>query len=115
MNDAGSRRYGGKRALALVLKVLAVAAVVFGLTLGWAAWKPMAASKLAWHLLENQVLADEFVGVTADGTVETGLFPIFSTGVSPAASLYARWPSVAIRNRLPGTALARAARGRGCL
>ena len=28
MNDAGSRRYGGKRALALVLKVLAVAAVV---------------------------------------------------------------------------------------
>ena len=44
----------------------------------------MAASKLAWHLLENQVLADEFVGVTADGTVETGLFPIFSTGVSTA-------------------------------
>ena len=72
------------RALRLTLKTLGVAVVVLLLTLAWALWKPMAASKVAWKLLEDQQLRSGFIGITTDGNVEADLFPIRSTGVSTA-------------------------------
>lgn len=74
--------------LRLILKVLAIAMMVLLLTLGWAMWKPMAASKLAWRLLENSQLESGFHGITAVGELEAGLFPIRSSGVSTAPVVY---------------------------
>ena len=50
---------------------------------GLAVWNPIAASRVLWPAVEGAML-EPFVGVTADGEVESGLFHIRATGVSTA-------------------------------
>lgn len=57
--------------LILVLALLFVAA----------RYRPVETSRVVWPLVENFAL-DEFVGITVDGVVRTGLFEIAPTGVS---------------------------------
>ena len=57
---------------------LAVLVVLIGLAI----WNPVAASRVLWPVLENVVLREPFLGITADGEIEPGLFRIEATGVS---------------------------------
>jgi hypothetical protein len=66
----------------LVLKVGGVVVFVLAVMIGLAMWKPMAASRVAWPVLEDQMLEEPFLGITADGAIEPGLFSIQATGVS---------------------------------
>ena len=50
--------------------------------IGLAVWNPVAASRVLWPVVENVMLDEPFLGVTADGEVEPDLFPIAATGVS---------------------------------
>ncbi len=49
---------------------------------GLAVWNPIVASRVLWPAVEGAMLEEPFVGVTADGEVESGLFHIRATGVS---------------------------------
>lgn len=57
---------------------MAVLVVLIGL----AVWNPVAASRVLWPMVENVMLREPFLGVTADGETEPDLFPIEATGVS---------------------------------
>ncbi|TDJ34543.1 MAG: DUF3500 domain-containing protein [Gammaproteobacteria bacterium] len=61
-------------ALSLVLILLAMIVFAF--------WKPVTASKTIWPVVENYMLEEPFLGITANGTVIPDLFRIESTGVS---------------------------------
>ena len=50
--------------------------------IGLAVWNPVAASRVLWPVVENVMLREPFLGVTADGAIEPDLFPIEATGVS---------------------------------
>ncbi|MCY4029382.1 MAG: DUF3500 domain-containing protein [Acidobacteria bacterium] len=56
-------------------------AVLVGLMV-LAVWNPVAASRVLWPVVENVMLREPFLGVTADGEIEPDLFPIEATGVS---------------------------------
>ncbi len=62
--------------------VLTVVLVIGGFVL-LASNNPVLASRIAWPLVEWMAL-DDFVGITTDGEVVTGLFEIKPTGVSTA-------------------------------
>lgn len=64
--------------LNMLLSLAVLLAVIFGL----AYWKPVTLASAIWPLIETQALKDPFVGITADGSVEPGLFEIRSTGIS---------------------------------
>ncbi|HIG39319.1 MAG: DUF3500 domain-containing protein [bacterium] len=68
-----------------ILKILAflTALVAFTLAVMW--WKPVLASRLIWPLIENNLLADEFLGITAQGEIRGNLYTIKSTGASTAS------------------------------
>ena len=57
---------------------MAVLVVLIGL----AVWNPVAASRVVWPVLENVMLREPFLGITADGEIEPDLFRIEATGVS---------------------------------
>ena len=56
-------------------------AVLVGLMV-LAVWNPVAASRVLWPVVENVMLGEPFLGITADGEIEPDLFPIEATGVS---------------------------------
>ena len=61
---------------------IVLALVVFiGLLFAAAAFRPVEVSRVVWPIVERMAL-EEFVGVTADSSVQPGLFPIAETGVS---------------------------------
>jgi len=62
----------------MLLSLAVLLAVIFGL----AYWKPVTLANAIWPLIETRALKDPFVGITADGSVEPGLFEIQSTGIS---------------------------------
>ncbi len=64
--------------LNMLLSLAVLLAVIFGL----AYWKPVTLANAIWPLIETRALKDPFVGITADGSVEPGLFEIQSTGIS---------------------------------
>jgi len=64
-----------------ILKWLAGVFILLCLILGFSLTWPMTASRFLYPLVEAAMI-DDFVGVTADGQVETGLFAIAATGVS---------------------------------
>ncbi|MYG13713.1 MAG: hypothetical protein F4171_13115, partial [Gammaproteobacteria bacterium] len=55
---------------------------VLALLVGLVAWNPVATSRVVWPLVENARLEEPFLGVTADGETQPGLFQIRATGVS---------------------------------
>ena len=65
-----------------LLKVVRVVMVVMVALIALAVWNPVAASRLIWLVLENAMLDEPFLGITADGETEPGLFRIQATGVS---------------------------------
>ena len=67
-----------KKVLLTTLGLLVVVMVFLGALISL---RPMTASALLWPLVENMAI-EPFVGVTASGQVETGLFAIAPTGVS---------------------------------
>ena len=67
-----------RRALQVVGVGLAVLVVLVGL----AVWNPLAAGRVFWPALENVMIREPFLGVTADGEIEPGLFRVEATGVS---------------------------------
>ena len=69
-----------RRLLQWIGVVVAVLLVLAGL----AVLNPVAASRVLWPLFENSRLDEPFLGVTADGAIEPGLFRIEATGVSTA-------------------------------
>ena len=73
-----------KRAAKILTQSVLVIAAVLALLVGLAIWKPVTASAVIWPLIENRVLSEPFVGITADGNVEPGLFQINATGVTTA-------------------------------
>jgi hypothetical protein len=66
----------------LVLKVGGLVVFALFTLVGLAMWKPMTASPVAWPVLEDQMLEEPFLGITADGAIEPDLFSIRATGVS---------------------------------
>ena len=72
-----------RRLLKLVGIVLAVLVGLVGL----AVWNPVAASRLIWPVVENTMIDEPFVGITADGVIEPGLFSIEATGVGTAPQM----------------------------
>ncbi|MFP6815357.1 MAG: DUF3500 domain-containing protein [Pseudomonadales bacterium] len=69
----------------MFLKITVVVIILIVSLVGFAAWKPMAASRLLWPTLERVMLREPFVGITTDGAVREGLFRIESTGASTRA------------------------------
>ena len=67
-----------------LLQWVGAGVAVLALLVGLAAWNPVATSRVVWPLVENARLDGPFVGVTADGKVQPGLFRIQATGVSAA-------------------------------
>lgn len=65
-----------------VLQVVGVGMAVLVVLIGLAVWNPVAASRVLWPMVENVMLREPFLGVTADGETEPDLFPIEATGVS---------------------------------
>ena len=47
--------------------------VVLVVLIGQAIWNPVAASRVLWPVLENVVLREPFLGITAGGEIEPGL------------------------------------------
>ena len=65
-----------------LLQWVGVGAAVLVVLLGLAVWNPVAASRVLWPVVENVMLGEPFLGVTADGETEPDLFHIRATGVS---------------------------------
>ena len=65
-----------------LLRWVGAGVAVLALLVGLAAWNPVATSRVVWPLVENARLDEPFLGVTADGEVQPGLFHIRATGVS---------------------------------
>ncbi|MCH8140516.1 MAG: hypothetical protein IH908_02845, partial [Proteobacteria bacterium] len=66
----------------VVLKVILSFALILLAMIVFAFWKPVTASKTIWPVVENYMLEEPFLGITANGTVIPDLFRIESTGVS---------------------------------
>ncbi|MFB3107088.1 MAG: DUF3500 domain-containing protein [Pseudomonadales bacterium] len=66
----------------VVLKVILSFALILLAMIVFAFWKPVTASKTIWPVVENYMLEEPFLGITANGTIEPDLFRIESTGVS---------------------------------
>ncbi len=64
----------------LIAAILALLVCV--LTLAW--WNPVITSRIIWPSIEDHLLEEPFLGVTADGSITPGLFSIAATGVSTA-------------------------------
>ncbi len=69
----------------LIIKILAIIVAILAGLAALALWQPVAASRFIWPIVEDRMLEEPFLGVTAEGTVEPNLFPIHSTGVSTQA------------------------------
>lgn len=69
----------------LLLKITLTLIIVVVAFVGFAVWKPMAASRMLWPTLERVMLRKPFVGITTAGVVQAGLFRIESTGASTLA------------------------------
>ena len=67
-----------------LLKLVGIALAVLVGLVGLAVWNPVAASRLIWPVVENAMIDEPFVGITADGVIEPDLFSIEATGVSTA-------------------------------
>ena len=65
-----------------LLQVVGVGMAVLVVLIGLAVWNPVAASRVLWPVVENVMLREPFLGVTAGGEIEPDLFPIRATGVS---------------------------------
>ena len=65
-----------------LLQFVGVGMAVLVVLIGLAVWNPVAASRVLWPVLENVMLREPFLGVTADGETEPDLFRIEATGVS---------------------------------
>ena len=65
----------------ILIKILLGVVLTMALLVGFIWLKPMTASSILWSTVEDFVL-DDFVGITADGNVQPGLFPIQATGQS---------------------------------
>ena len=65
-----------------VLQVVGVGMAVLVVLIGLAVWNPVAASRVLWPVVENVMLGEPFLGVTAHGETEPDLFHIRATGVS---------------------------------
>ena len=65
-----------------LLQFVGVGMAVLVVLIGLAVWNPVAASRVLWPVLENVMLREPFLGVTADGEIEPDLFHIEVTGVS---------------------------------
>lgn len=70
--------------MGLLLKVIAGLIAVLIALAGFAWWKPVVASRVIWPIVEGRMLAEPFVGITAAGEIEPGLFRIEDTGVTTA-------------------------------
>ena len=66
----------------VVLKVILSFVLLLAALVGFAFWKPVSASKVIWPVVEDYMLEEPFLGITANGTIEPDLFRIESTGVS---------------------------------
>lgn len=64
--------------LIVLLSLVTLLVVLFGV----AYWKPVTAANVIWPLVEKVALDDPFVGITADGSVQPGLFKIQASGFS---------------------------------
>jgi hypothetical protein len=71
----------------MLLSLVVLLAVLFGL----AYWRPVTLANAIWPLIETRALKDPFVGITADGSVQTGLFEIQPTGISTEPVMDAAW------------------------
>ena len=69
----------------LTIKILAIIVAILASLIALALWKPLAASRIIWPIIEDRMLEEPFLGITADGSIEPGLFPVRSTGVSTQA------------------------------
>ena len=67
-----------------LLRWFGAGVAVVALLIGLAVWNPVATSQVIWPLVENARLDEPFLGVTADGEIQPGLFHIQATGVSTA-------------------------------
>jgi hypothetical protein len=67
------------------IKALTVFVALLAVVIGLSIWKPVAASRIIWPFVENRMLDEPFLGVTASGTIEANLFPIYATGASTGA------------------------------
>jgi len=65
-----------------LLQWIGIGVAVLVLLIGLAAWNPVATSRIVWPLVENARLDEPFLGVTAEGETQPGLFDIRATGVS---------------------------------
>ena len=65
-----------------LLQVVGVGMAILVVLIGLAVWNPVAASRVLWPMVENVMLGEPFLGVTADGERESDLFHIRATGVS---------------------------------
>ena len=65
-----------------VLQAVGVGMAVLVVLIGLAVWNPVAASRVLWPMVENVMLREPFLGITADGETEPDLFPVEATGVS---------------------------------
>ena len=69
----------------LIIKILAVIVAILASLVALALWNPVATSRIIWPGIEDWMLKEPFLGITADGSVQPHLFPIQSTGVSTQA------------------------------
>jgi hypothetical protein len=68
----------------LFVQIVAGLFVVLVILVALTWWQPVGASRIIWPFIEDAMLEEPFLGITATGEVEPGLFPIKATGVSTA-------------------------------
>ncbi len=64
-----------------ILKVTCGIVIALAILAGFAILKPVVVSALLWPTIENIALREPYTGITTDGSVMKGLFPIRKTGV----------------------------------
>jgi hypothetical protein len=67
----------------MVFKLILALVIVLGIAAAAIMLRPVEVSQVIWPLVEAVAL-DDFVGITEDGHVQTGLFKVAPTGVSTA-------------------------------
>ncbi|MCZ6617607.1 MAG: DUF3500 domain-containing protein [Gammaproteobacteria bacterium] len=82
----------------LIVKVFLVLVVSIAVLIGLAFWKPVVASRVIWPIIEDNMLDEPFLGLTSDGTIESGLFPIEWTGADTEGVVRAANEFVATMN-----------------
>ena len=65
-----------------LLQWTGIVVTVLIVLIGLAFLNPVAASRVLWPAVEHAMLDEPFLGVTTNGEIEPGLFPIEATGVS---------------------------------